>query len=63
VQNNGGDQAWQLVAAGSYYKLIDQQAGKALTVAQASSADGAQVIQWPDQNLPEQQWSLVQTSS
>jgi hypothetical protein len=34
-----------------------------VSVAQGSSADGAQVIQWPDQDLPEQQWSLVQVSN
>ncbi|MGP4104019.1 hypothetical protein [Nonomuraea sp. KM90] len=27
-----------------------------------SRDDGAHVIQWPDQDLPEQQWSLVQVS-
>jgi hypothetical protein len=63
VENGGGDQAWQLVPDGAYYKLIDRHAGKALTVAQGSNADGAQVIQWPDQDLLEQQWSLVPVSS
>ncbi|WP_081902075.1 RICIN domain-containing protein [Lentzea aerocolonigenes] len=36
-----------------------RHSGELVTVADGSTADGAQVIQWPDQNLPEQQWSLV----
>ncbi len=44
---------------GTYYKLISRNSGKALDVVGASTANGANVDQWPDSGTANQQWSIV----
>ncbi len=61
--DSGPDQAYTLEPVGTHYEIRARHSGKLLIVAAGSTADGAQVIQWPDQDLPEQQWSLVPVSS
>nr|WP_240802600.1 RICIN domain-containing protein [Streptomyces sp. A0642] len=44
------------------YKLVNRRSGKVLGADSASTADGAQVVQWKDTGAPDQQWSLVPVS-
>ncbi|MEU3891534.1 alpha-L-fucosidase [Streptomyces sp. NPDC029041] len=41
------------------YKIINRNSGKALDVADASTLDGAELIQWPYGGGPNQQWRLL----
>ncbi|MFI1693524.1 RICIN domain-containing protein [Streptomyces sp. NPDC020794] len=41
------------------YKVINRNSGKALDVSNASTADGATLIQWPYGGGTNQQWSLL----
>ncbi|MEZ0095093.1 RICIN domain-containing protein [Streptacidiphilus sp. EB129] len=47
----------------AYYRLISVHSGKALDVAGFSTADGALVDQWTDQDTANQQWQLKPTDS
>ncbi|MDX8036645.1 family 43 glycosylhydrolase [Lentzea sp. BCCO 10_0856] len=44
---------------GGHVRLINRASDKALDVLDFSTADGAQVIQWPDTQASNQQWQLV----
>ncbi|MEY9963480.1 hypothetical protein ABIA33_001513 [Streptacidiphilus sp. MAP12-16] len=50
------------VDATAYYRLISVHSGKALDVAGFSTADGALVDQWTDQDTANQQWQVKPTS-
>lgn len=57
-------QSWQLQETGQdagsgYYHLVSRNSGKCLDVSGVSTADGAQVIQWPCSTGTNQQWQLV----
>ncbi|MFE0330981.1 alpha-L-fucosidase [Streptomyces sp. NPDC058960] len=41
------------------YRLVNRGSGKVMDVANASTADGAQVIQWPSTGGTNQQWNLM----
>lgn len=43
--------------------MFNVKTGKALAVSQASTADGATVLQWNDEGTNEFQWSLVPSGS
>ncbi|GAA4465407.1 RICIN domain-containing protein [Phytohabitans houttuyneae] len=49
------------IDGGAYYRLISVRSGKALDVNAFSTADGARVQQWTDQNTANQQWKLRST--
>ncbi|MCX5051309.1 MULTISPECIES: alpha-L-fucosidase [unclassified Streptomyces] len=44
------------------YKLVNRKSGKVLDVANASTADGATLIQWPSTGGTNQQWKLLPNS-
>lgn len=44
---------------GEIYKIINRNSGKLLDVASNSTADGAKIIQWPDNGGLNQQWEIV----
>ncbi|HEV2374589.1 MAG TPA: RICIN domain-containing protein [Streptosporangiaceae bacterium] len=46
-------------AAGLTYRLVNRATGKSIGVYGASTADGAQIVQWTDDNDPDQQWTLA----
>ncbi|GAA3465243.1 GH43 family beta-xylosidase [Saccharothrix longispora] len=48
---------------GGHVRLLNRAAGKAVDVLDFSTADGAQVIQWPDTGGANQQWQLVKLGS
>ncbi|MEU2231486.1 RICIN domain-containing protein [Streptomyces vietnamensis] len=45
----------------AYYKLVSVRSGKVLDVNAFSTADGARIQQWTDQNTANQQWRLRST--
>ncbi|GLH98544.1 RICIN domain-containing protein [Phytohabitans aurantiacus] len=49
------------IDGGAYYRLISVRSGKALDVNAFSTADGARIQQWTDQNTANQQWKLRST--
>lgn len=46
------------IVSGSIYKLTAQHSGQNLDVDGGSTADGANVRQWPDNGTPQQQWKV-----
>jgi hypothetical protein len=42
-----------------YYTITGKQSGLLVAVGGASTTEGEQLIQWPSDNGPEQQWSLA----
>ncbi|NKE60349.1 family 43 glycosylhydrolase [Lentzea sp. PSKA42] len=48
---------------GGHVRLINRASAKAVDVLDFSTADGAQVIQWPDTEGRNQQWQLVRVGS
>ena len=42
-----------------YYKIINKKSGKLVAVGSSSLADGAKVIQWPNTNNTDQQWTFT----
>lgn len=53
-------QLWRLAALGnSYYKLINRNSNRLLEVASGSSATGAALQQWDDNDGGHQQWKLT----
>ena len=60
---NATHQQWQFVpTTGGFYKLRARHSGKNADVSGVSTADGADVIQWADNNGNNQQWSVVDTT-
>jgi hypothetical protein len=61
------DQYWgwaQSAADPGYYYLVNYNSGQVLGVWNNSAAEGAQIVQWPDQNTPNNQlWKAVPASS
>jgi hypothetical protein len=53
--------AWGMggIDTSAYYEIVNRNSGKRLDVSQASTADGGDVIQWTDNNGPNQQWRFV----
>ncbi|MFC5470439.1 glycoside hydrolase family 9 protein [Cohnella suwonensis] len=47
----------------AYYKIASRNSGKLLSVSQGSTADGADVVQWTDNEGLDQQWQFVASSS
>lgn len=45
--------------AGAYYRLLNQNSGQALDVNAASTANGANIIQWPQNGGNNQQWVIT----
>jgi alpha-L-fucosidase len=41
------------------YRLVNRKSGKVMDVSDASSADGAAIIQWPSSGGTNQQWNLL----
>jgi photosystem II stability/assembly factor-like uncharacterized protein len=54
---NDGSQAAK-VAGDAYYRLVSVRSGKVIDVNAFSTADGARIQQWTDQNTANQQWKL-----
>ncbi|CAL9442109.1 hypothetical protein SUDANB95_02255 [Actinosynnema sp. ALI-1.44] len=50
-------------SAGGHVRLVNRASGKAVDVLDFSTADGAQVIQWPDTGGANQQWLLVRVGA
>ena len=48
---------------GGHVRLINRASGKAVDVLDFSTADGAQVVQWPDTQGRNQQWQLVKLAA
>ncbi len=44
--------------AGQTYRIVNRLSGKPIGVLSASTADGAQIIQWTHDSDPDQQWTL-----
>ncbi|KOV69623.1 Tat pathway signal protein [Streptomyces sp. NRRL WC-3618] len=62
LSDNGGDnQWWKLVpsATSGYYRLVNVRTGWCADVANASTADGANVIQWPSTGGSNQDWQVL----
>ncbi|MFE9751171.1 PQQ-dependent sugar dehydrogenase [Saccharothrix saharensis] len=57
--NRTGQQFRLADSEGGHVRLINRASGKAVDVLDFSTADGAQVIQWPDTGGTNQQWRLV----
>ncbi|MFD0203158.1 MULTISPECIES: family 43 glycosylhydrolase [Saccharothrix] len=57
--NRTGQQFRLADSAGGYVRLLNRASGKAVDVLDFSTANGAQVIQWPDTGGTNQQWQLV----
>jgi alpha-L-fucosidase len=60
--DNGSDnQWWKLVpsAISGYHRLVNVRTGWCADVANASTADGARVIQWPVTNGANQDWQVI----
>ncbi|WP_238412150.1 family 43 glycosylhydrolase [Saccharothrix deserti] len=57
--NRTGQQFRLADSADGHVRLINRASGKAADVLDFSTADGAQVIQWPDTGGANQQWELV----
>ncbi|MCX5356473.1 MULTISPECIES: RICIN domain-containing protein [Streptomyces] len=60
--DNGGDnQWWKLVpsATSGYYRLVNVRTGWCADVANASTTDGTNVIQWPVTDGSNQDWQIV----
>jgi len=45
--------------AGAYYRFLNQNSGQAMDVNGASTADGAGIIQWPQNGGNNQQWIIA----
>lgn len=45
--------------AGLTYRLVNRATGKPIGVYGASTADGAKIVQWTDDDDPDQQWTLA----
>jgi hypothetical protein len=45
--------------SGAYYRFLNQNSGDAMDVNQASTANGASIIQWPQNGGNNQQWSIT----
>ena len=56
-----GDSQAATVDGNAYYRLVSVHSGKALDVNAFSTADGARIQQWTDQNTANQQWKLRAT--
>ena len=57
-------QQWQFVDKGSgYFNIVNRNSGKCLDVNGASTADGANIIQWTCNGGNNQQWQWVATGS
>lgn len=50
-------------AAGSTYRIVSRASGKPIGVSGASTADGAQIVQFTDDGDPDQRWRLVDAGS
>ena len=50
-------------AGGGYFRIVNQNSGKCLDVASASTADGANIIQYTCGSGTNQQWQWVATGS
>src|SRR4051812_35214462 len=62
--NGGGNQKWEFRdAGGGYFQIVNQNSGKCLDVANASAANGANVIQYTCGGGQNQQWQWVATGS
>ncbi|MFD1146800.1 RICIN domain-containing protein [Saccharothrix hoggarensis] len=48
-------------SAGAYYKLVNRQSGKVLDAFGADLADGANLVQWPDNGGFNQHWHVTDT--
>lgn len=46
-------------SASSHYKLVNRNSGKVLDISGASTANGANAIQWVDHGSTNQQWSII----
>ena len=46
-------------SAGAYYKIVNADSGQNLGVLGASLLDGTDVVQWPDNGSPDQQWHVT----
>ncbi|MFE2752530.1 family 43 glycosylhydrolase [Actinosynnema sp. NPDC059335] len=57
--NRTGQQFRLADSDGGFVRLLNRASGKAVDVLDFSTADGAQVIQWPDTGGANQQWQLV----
>ncbi|NUT47756.1 MAG: family 43 glycosylhydrolase [Saccharothrix sp.] len=57
--NRSGQQFRLADSDGGFVRLVNRASGKAVDVLDFSTADGAQVIQWPDTGGTNQQWQLV----
>ncbi|WP_447001961.1 PQQ-dependent sugar dehydrogenase [Saccharothrix isguenensis] len=60
ADNNGAGQQFRPAdSAGGFVRLLNRASGKAVDVLDFSTANGAQLIQWPDTGGVNQQWQLV----
>ncbi|WP_419723303.1 non-reducing end alpha-L-arabinofuranosidase family hydrolase [Streptosporangium roseum] len=61
---NGANQQWRLADSdGGYVRLINRNSDKALEVQNASTADGANIVQYDDWGGSNQQWQFVQVGN
>ncbi|MBB5889427.1 RICIN domain-containing protein [Kutzneria kofuensis] len=61
VGTGAADQQWQLtpvIDAGTRYKLVNLNSGGRMDVDNDSTADGAKVLQWEDNEQADQLWTL-----
>ncbi|MGM1058439.1 family 43 glycosylhydrolase [Saccharothrix sp. Mg75] len=67
VQNADADRTGQQFrladSDNGHVRLLNRAGGKAVDVLDFSTADGAQVIQWPDTGAANQQWQAVKLSA
>jgi hypothetical protein len=60
---NGTNQQWRPANSdGGYLRLINRNSNKALEVQGASTADGANIVQYDDWGGNNQQWQLVRVN-
>ena len=62
VGTGSSDQQWQLtpvIDAGTRYKLVNLNSGGRMDVDNDSTADGAKVLQWEDNERTDQLWTLA----
>ena len=60
ADHNGANQQFRPAdSAGGYVRLVSRHSGKAVEVQNASTADGANVVQYSDWGGTNQQWQLV----
>jgi alpha-L-fucosidase len=59
--NGSAGQSWKLVpsATNGYYQLVNVGTGWCADVADASTADGIEIIQWPATGGSDQDWQVV----